>query len=101
MFRTRNRAEDPTDLELLITSHIESMDGIGPETEEATIAASNLKTLMEARAIEDNIEKPWRPSADTVVLVAGNILGIGAILLFEQKGVITSKALSLLMKPKT
>ena len=101
MFRTRNRAEDPTDLELLITSHIASMDGIGPETEEATIAASNLKTLMEARAIEDNIEKPWRPSADTVVLAAGNILGIGAILLFEQKGVITSKALSLLMKPKT
>lgn len=97
----RSREEDPTDLERLITSHISSMDGIGPETEECTTAATNLKTLMEARLIEDQIEKPWRPSADTVVTVAGSIAGIVAILTFEKANVITTKSLSLIMRPKS
>jgi hypothetical protein len=97
----RSTEATPSDLEELITNHIKSMDGIGPETEEATTAANNLKTLMEARAIEDQIEKPWRPSADTVATVAGSLLGIAAILSFEKAHVITTKSLSLIMRPKS
>jgi hypothetical protein len=98
-----NRNSEPpplTDLERLISDHIEKMDGIGPETEEYTAQADNLKTLMETRAIEVTIEKPWRPSADTVALVAGNLLGIVAILTFEKANVITTKGLSQVLKPR-
>jgi hypothetical protein len=100
VFKFNREPEELTDLEKLITAHIAVMDGIGPETDEYTAQANNLKTLMEARALEATIEKPWRPSADSVVLVAGNILGIVAILSFEKANVVTTKALSLVMKPK-
>ena len=69
-------------------------------SEEYTAAVANLKVLVECRAIEDQIEKPWRPSADVVATVAGNIFGIIAILGFEKANVITSKGLALVIKPK-
>lgn len=100
MFNFRKQEVEDSDLEQLITSHISSMDGIGPETEEYTISSNNLKTLMEAREIEEKIDTPWRPSADTVALVAGNLLGILAILTFEKANVITSKSLSFVLKQK-
>ena len=101
MFNIKRQPHEDSDLEKLITTHIAVMDGIGPETEEYTAQANNLKTLMETRAIEDSIEKPWRPSADTVVTVAGSILGIVAILTFEKANVITSKSLSFVLKPRS
>lgn len=98
MFKLTNSKEEDSDLETLITNHIAVMDGIGPETEEYTVQANNLKTLMETRKIEAEIEKPWRPSADTVVSVAGSIIGIVAILTFEKANVITTKSLSFVPK---
>lgn len=94
----KSNDEDLSDLEKLITNHIAVMDGIGPETEEYTAQANNLKTLMEARKIEAEIEKPWRPDANTVIAVAGHIAGIVAILTFEKANVITTKSLSFVPK---
>jgi len=41
---------------------------------------------------------PKRPSPDTLVLVAGNILGIVLILQFERVNVVTSRAIGFVMK---
>jgi hypothetical protein len=102
VFSKNNEPAEMTDLDKLITKHIEAMDGIGPETEEYAAQAANLKVLMETRAIEvEKIDpKPWRPSADAVVAAGASILGIVAILSFEKANVLTSKALTFAVKPK-
>ena len=100
MFNRKPKIEEMTDLEEAITeliSEIRSMEGA---SEEYTAATANLKVLLEVRAIEDQIEKPWRPSADVVATVVGNLAGIIAILGFEKANVITSKGLALVIKPK-
>ena len=40
----------------------------------------------------------WIPSADTMIVVAANLIGILAIIHHEQVGVITSKALSFVVR---
>jgi len=45
-------------------------------------------------------EKPDLISADTIALVAANLVGILLILNYEHGAVITSKALGLLVKPR-
>lgn len=44
--------------------------------------------------------KPSGVSRDTIVIVAGNILGIVLIVFAEQNHVVVSKALSFILKPK-
>ena len=100
MFNRKPKIEETTDLEDAITNLISELAGMEGGSEEYTAAVANLKVLMETRAIEDQIEKPWRPSADVVATVTGNILGIIAILGFEKANVITSKGLALVIKPK-
>ena len=100
MFNRKPKIQEPTDLEEAITALISELRGVDGHSEEYTAMTANLKTLIETRSIEDGIEKPYRPSADTVAVVAGNILGIIAILGFEKANVITSKSLSLVIKPK-
>lgn len=58
--------------------------------------AAVMKTLMEAKAIE---QKP-KLSAETLAASLTTLTGIAMILLFEQKGVITSKSLSFINKPR-
>lgn len=100
MFKIRKTEETHSDLEEAITDLISELRGHDAHAEEYTAAAANLKTLMETREIEEEIEKPWRPDANTVAVVAGNILGIVAILTFEKANVITSKSLSMILKPR-
>jgi len=61
----------------------------------------------ETPAIVDQVTKlaklrdashPKRPSPDTLILVAGNILGIVLILQFERVNVITSRAIGFVLK---
>lgn len=42
----------------------------------------------------------WRVSPDTAAIVAGNIFGIVLILRYEQLHIVTSKALSFVLKMK-
>lgn len=44
--------------------------------------------------------KPARVSRDTIIIAAGNLLGILAITFAEQNHIVVSKALSFVMKPK-
>jgi hypothetical protein len=102
VFSRKQENEDEQDLNLAITECISGLRGMGDGTEEYVRAATALKTLIEARAIEiDKIDKSsWMPSADTVVTVAGSLLGVISILTFEKWNVITTKALTFAIKPK-
>ena len=57
-------------------------------------------TLKEAEILmkEADLERRGKISPDTVIMVAGNLAGILLILNFEKVGVITSKAMGLLIK---
>lgn len=44
--------------------------------------------------------KPQTVSRDTILIVAGNLLGILVIVAYEQKHVLTSKGINQVMKPK-
>lgn len=82
----------------VIETLISEMAGYDASEERYTIAALNLKTLIEAKAVEP---KPDRVSLDTVAVVAANLVGIVMILAFEKNGIITSKSMSLLNRPRT
>ena len=65
-----------------------------PETQEFQQQIENLERLSALN------NKKTRVSPDTVVLVIGNLLGILVIVMYENKHVFTSKALSFTLKPK-
>ena len=57
-------------------------------------------TLKEAEILmkQADLERRGKISPDTVIMVAGNLAGILLILNFEKVGVVTSKAMGLLIK---
>lgn len=97
VFNLKPAEEKSSVLDPVIENLISEMAGYGGETEQYTEMAANLKTLLEARATEPRKE---RISPNTIAVVAGNIAGIILILAFEQRNIVTSKALSFVMKPK-
>lgn len=103
MFTLRKPKEpkDPTAVEMVIANLISEMAGYDGHDEKYGEMSKNLKTLVEARAVEKAAEKPNTLSADTIAIVAGNLVGIILILGFERANVITSKALGFVSKPRT
>ena len=69
------------------------------ERNESTYKAKDY-TLKEAEILmkQADLERRGKISPDTVIMVAGNLAGILLILNFEKVGVITSKAMGLLIK---
>lgn len=65
-----------------------------PTGEEYQLLTKTLEQLVEVR----NQRKPRRVSPDVVVSSAANLLGIAMIVSYEQRHVITSKALQLLRR---
>jgi hypothetical protein len=60
---------------------------------------AKLKLLKERYdVIFDLLKTDWKVSPDTLVIVGANLLGIILILKFEQLDIITTKALSFVMK---
>lgn len=60
---------------------------------------AKLKLLKERYdVISDLLKTDWKVSPDTLVIVGANLLGIILILKFEQLDIITTKALSFVMK---
>lgn len=133
---------DHNELEALIINHIAAMASMTEGSEEYTAAANQLKTLMEARKIDqetdkideetikiaretemldveaeklqyefqkiaeetrqitDQIDNPWRPSADQLLAAGTTFMTIAALLAFEMRGVITSKTFGWIPKPR-
>jgi len=89
-----------TDLEKEIDGLIKNLNTISTidseDYEETLSKIERLATLKEkldkAKVNDDKISK------DTLVVVAGNLLGIGLILGYEKLNIITSKALSFVIR---
>jgi hypothetical protein len=67
---------------------------VQPDSGEYTAITSNLEKLYKAKG-EDT---PCRIKPDTIAIVAGNLLGILLILKYEELNIITTKALSFVIK---
>lgn len=94
MFRRKPKV-DPN-LDPVVESILLEMNTYGPDSEEYTNLLGHLERVYAMRQKNDS----RRVSPDTVVLVAGNLLGILIIVAYEQKHVMTSKGLGLLLKTK-
>lgn len=94
----RNRGEDTTELDSLITEAIAELTAIDIGAEEKHKGALSLKVLIEARATERSSKTRVKISADQWAAIVANLSGIAAILWFEKANVLTSKALSFVPK---
>jgi len=88
---------DPNHLLQAEIEHIlEYLKREDPGSDEYNKAVQNLKVLYEART-----KKPaYLVDPDTIVIVLGNLLGILLILQYERFNVVSTRALSLIVKPK-
>lgn len=101
MFNSRKTQPKLSALDGEIARLISEMSAMPGDSDEYKKSVDNLKMLYEAKQIESNLEaKPTTVDVNTVITVAGNLIGILAILGFEQAGVITSKGLNFVLKPK-
>lgn len=87
---------EKTGLETTIDHLISEMASEEGYSDTYTKMVDNLETLYKLKA-ED---KPDRVDRNTIAIVAGNLLGILVIVSFEKSHVMTSKALSNLLKPR-
>ena len=91
-----SRKKTEEHLDILIERVVSDMELYGPDSEEYTNLVKQLETLNLMKA-----SKWWtRLSWDTVLIVLGNLLGILVIVAYEERNVITSKALSMTQKTK-
>lgn len=90
------RKEKTTPFDELIVHVIDQMRVIGVASPEYPKMLALLKQLHELQTKDRRAPV----SNDTIVIVAGNLLGIFAILTFERAGTITSKGLSQIMRPR-
>lgn len=79
-----------------IDSVLDQLGALSADTEDYATAVKNLDVLCKA----SSYKKDSSISADTLITVTANILGIALVLGYEQAHVVTSKALSFIVKPK-
>ena len=84
----RTNLEKEIDRVLLEASYMD------PHSKEYAEVMDNVEKLYKAKSYE----RSRTVSPDTIAVVAGNLLGIGLILGYEQSHVITSKALGFVLK---
>jgi hypothetical protein len=83
-----------THLEKEIDAILDIMSKYPPDSEEYTAMATNLEKLFKAKTGD----RTNFISKDTLIVVAGNLLGIALILGFEKVDVITSKAIGFVLR---
>ena len=96
MFNLPFTSRDGDDLDKEIRRVLSDMSDTDSNTDEYKAMATNLRILMETR----EGQQPRRVSPDTVLIVVANLIGILAVLEFEDDHVITRKALSFVLKPR-
>jgi len=80
-----------------IDAVLNSMQIYGPESTEYDELIGRLDRLTKMQSEE----RSSRVSPDTMAIVAGNILGILIIVAYEQKHVMVSKAVGMLLRSKS
>lgn len=93
--KTQNK---PTPLEEAIESVLTSMKRTDPESEEYGLLVDRLDKLHKMKVSDK--DPRTRVSADTLLIVGANLAGIALILGFEKAHIVTSKALSFVLKSK-
>lgn len=63
-------------------------------SDEYTTVVENLEKLYKAKSYDSSSQV----SADTMALIAGNLLGLSLILGYERIGIITSKAINFVLR---
>lgn len=91
------KAKKQSQTDEVIKEVLDELQGLDPYSEQYTAAVKNLEVLMKAKAQQEGQSKV---SPDALLAVGGNLAGILLILNFERLGVVTSKALSFVMKAK-
>lgn len=88
--------EEETPVDVQIEFILNEMTLLGPDDEKYPNMLSLLERLYKLKA-----EKCRPPvSRDTIALIAGNLLGILLIVIYEEKHVLTSKGMNQLIKPR-
>lgn len=95
MFTLKKTDATPTALQLTIDEVFERLSDFAPETKEYAAISDQLVKLMK---LQEELSSKKRLSPDTLAVVAGNLVGIVAILGHERAHVITTKALGFVMK---
>ncbi len=90
VFQRTSKFDEPIDKVL------KEMDDILTDADEYERKLTHLERLTKLQ----NEERGARVSPDTLAVVAGNLLGILTIVAYEQKHVMVSKALGLILRSK-
>lgn len=88
---------ESADLDKAIDAVYDKMVEVGPDSDEYVTYLEHLQKLEKLR----NESHSRKPSADTMLVVGGNLIGILIIVGFEHAHVLTSKAFGFIMKNKT
>jgi len=91
-----NKVKEPTKLDNEIDRAMSKLGRLEMDSKEY---AETLKVVNVLIGMREQ-EKPDRVSPDTMAIVAANLVGIFLIIKHEHVNVITSKALSLVIRPK-
>lgn len=89
IFRRQSKLDEPIDRVLA------ELDEHGPDSPDYEKLLGHLERLKKMR-----IEESPLPSGDTWAVVLGNLVGILTIVAYEQKHVMVSKSLALLLRSK-
>ena len=81
-------------LEVEIDNVLKTMLTMDPASEDYRVMTENLERLYKLKAVDAN----KKVSADTIALIAGNLLGLALIMWFEKTNVITTKALGFVLR---
>jgi hypothetical protein len=88
-----------TPLEEAIENVLFSMKSTYPDSDEYGVLVDRLDKLHKMKVSDKDNRN--RVSADTLLIVGANLAGIVLILGFEKANIVTSKALSFVLKSKT
>jgi hypothetical protein len=94
--RFRKNDEEPTPVDDLIERILEKMMREPVGTDEYSKMLGQLEQLYKIKGQETR----ETVSRDTLALIAGNLMGILLIVIYEQKHVMRSKGLSQIMRPR-
>lgn len=79
-----------------INTVLREMEQLGPDTPEYQKLMDSLERLMKLQSEE----RSNRVSADTIAVVAGNLLGILTVVAYEQKHVWATRAFGMVLRSK-
>ena len=97
---TKKSSTNKDGLTKAIDSLLEEMSDLNGDDPEYAKMADQLTKLYALKEVDYRVESNSRVSMDTMAVVGANLAGILMIVGHERANVVTSKALSLLMKLK-